>query len=100
MNRFLSTLGLCRRAVKLIHGFDAVCDEIKTKKSTVCGVVTASDISEKTFKEVNFICEKHGIKVFKSNADMDEIKTVLGKRTGVIAILDEGLFGSLSSLNK
>lgn len=98
MTRFLSTLGLCRRAGKLIYGFDPVCDEIKSEKSKVCGVALAKDISEKTLKEITFICEKYNVRLFKSDADMDEIKSVLGKRTGIIAILDEGLFGSLTML--
>lgn len=97
MKRFLSTLGLCRRAGKLIYGFDPVCEEIKKPKSKVCGVVAASDISEKTLKEIKFICDRYGIRLFSADADMEEIKAVLGKRTGVIAILDEGLFVSLSS---
>ena len=98
MTRFLSTLGLCRRAGKMIYGFDPVCDEIKSAKSKVCGVALAKDVSEKTLKEITFVCEKYGVKLFQSDADMDEIKAVLGKRTGIIAILDEGLFGSLTML--
>ena len=97
MNRFLGTLGICRKAGKLIFGFDAVCDEIKKPKSKVSGIVTAKDISAKTLKEIRFVCEKYGIKIYEADADMDEIKSVIGKRTGIIAILDEGLFASLSS---
>ncbi|MBQ8790696.1 MAG: ribosomal L7Ae/L30e/S12e/Gadd45 family protein [Ruminiclostridium sp.] len=98
MTRFLSTLGLCRRAGKLIYGFDPVCEEIKSPKSKVCGVALAKDISEKTLKEITFTCEKYGTALFKSDAGMDEIKSVLGKRTGIIAILDEGLYKSLTML--
>ena len=98
MTRFLSTLGLCRRAGKLIYGFDPVCEEIKSPKSKVCGVALAKDISEKTLKEITFTGEKYGTALFQSDAGMDEIKSVLGKRTGIIAILDEGLFRSLSRL--
>ena len=48
MNNILGTLGLCRRAGKLVFGFDAVADEVKNPKSKVYGVVLASDISEKS----------------------------------------------------
>ena len=98
MTKFLSTLGLCRRAGKLIYGFDPVCEEIKKPKSKVCGVALAKDVSEKTLKEIAFVCNKYGKPLFQSDADMDEIKSVLGKRTGIIAILDEGLFKSLTML--
>lgn len=99
-DRFLSTLGLCRRAGMLISGFDAVCDEIKKPKNSknrVYGVITASDISGKTLKEVKFVCDRYGVRLYSASANMEEIKSVLGKRTGIIAILDEGLFVSLSS---
>lgn len=95
-DKFLSTLGLCRKAGLMIFGFDAVCEEIKKPGNKVAGVVTASDLSEKTLKEVKFICDKYGVTVYTCAAGMDQIKSVLGKRTGVIAITDKGLFASLS----
>lgn len=98
MNKFLSTLGLCRRAGKLVYGFDAVCDEIKKKGSKVCGVFTARDLSEKTLKEVGFFCEKYSVPHIRTDIKMDEIKAALSVKTGIIAILDKGLFGSLSNL--
>lgn len=99
MNNILNTLGLCRRANKLVFGFDPVCDEIKKLKSQVAGVIVASDVSEKTKKEVDFICGKYKLTVVSIGATMDEIKAVLGKRTGIIAILDKGLFESISKAN-
>ena len=95
MTRFLSTLGLCRRAGKLIFGFDAVCEEIKKPDGKVSGVVAAKDLSQKSLKELRFICGKYGINVFVAEAEMEEIFSVIGKRTGIIAILDEGLYASL-----
>lgn len=96
MNNILGTLGLCRRAGKLVSGFDAVADEVKNPKSKVYGVILASDISEKTEKEVRFICGKFKVPVETVNATLDEIGGVMGKRTGVIAILDKGLFKSVT----
>ena len=98
MNRFLSTLGLCRRAGKLAYGFDEVCSLMK--KGSAYGVFTASDLSEKTFKEVRFFCEKHTVPLIKTDVTMDEISAVLTAKTGIIAILDKGLFDSLSNLYK
>ena len=56
---FLSTLGLCRKSGKLIHGFDPVCDELKNPRSKIAGVVIAKDVSEKTQKEMRFFCDKY-----------------------------------------
>lgn len=97
---FLSTLGLCRKSGRLIHGFDPVCEELKNPKSKIAGVIIASDVSDKTQKEMNFFCDKYSVKLSQCGCTMDEIKTVLGKRTGVLAVLDEGLYSSLTGGRK
>ncbi|MGN0610909.1 MAG: 50S ribosomal protein L7, partial [Ruminiclostridium sp.] len=56
---FLSTLGLCRKSGRLIHGFDPVCDELKKPANKIAGVIRAKDVSEKTGKERRFFCEKY-----------------------------------------
>lgn len=93
---FLSTLGLCGKSGKLIHGFDPVCDELKNPRSKIAGVVIAKDVSEKTQKEMRFFCDKYETALYVCENTMDEIKNVIGKRTGVLAVLDEGLFVSLT----
>lgn len=95
MKKTLSTLGLCRKAGKLVYGFDAVCEEIKKPGKKVAGVLIASDISAKSEKEVRFVCEKYSVVVLKAQLTMDEIKGVLTKRTGIIAFLDKGLFSAI-----
>ncbi|MBR5091756.1 MAG: ribosomal L7Ae/L30e/S12e/Gadd45 family protein [Ruminiclostridium sp.] len=95
MNNRLSTLGLCRRAGKLIYGFDAVIAEVKAPGSKVSGVLIAADLSEKTKKEVRYECGRADKPVTEIPETLDELKDVTGKRTGVIAVLDDGLYGSL-----
>lgn len=95
MKNALGTIGLCRRAGKLIFGFDAVKDEITKPNSKVSGVILADDLSEKTKKEVLFVCNKYGIDAYFPEITMDEIKGVIGKFTGILGILDEGLFRSI-----
>ena len=95
MNNRLSTLGLCIRAGKLVTGFDAVVEEIKSPKKNVCGVLIASDLSEKTKKEVRFECGRAEVTVTEIPETLDELKEITGKRTGVIAVLDAGLYGSV-----
>ncbi len=96
MTKFLSTLGLCKRAGKLVCGFDSVLEELKSPKSKAAGIVLACDVSEKTLKEAKYYGEKYGVPIFKSGHGMDEIKTVLNKKTGVLAVTDKGLFDLLS----
>lgn len=97
MNNILGTLGLCRRAGKTVFGFDAVIDELKSPKGKAYGVIMAADLSEKTKKEVLFYCGKYNVPAETVNATLDEIGSVMGKRTGVIAILDKGLFNSITN---
>jgi len=93
----IDTIGICRKAGKLIAGFDAVVGEMKKADGKVAGVVITRDLSEKSRKEINFHCGKFGKSVSVINADMTEIERVLGKKTGIMAILDEGLYNSITS---
>lgn len=95
----INTLGLCKKCGKLITGFDAVVDEMGKEKSRISGVLVASDISEKTLKELKFQSAKLSFSrpVIKINATMDELERVLSKRTGIIAVLDEGFFRSFAA---
>ncbi len=68
-------------------------------KSAVSGVVIADDLSEKTKKEVRFVCEKYNIEICAPGVTMDEIKGVIGKYTGILGILDDGLFRSITKLS-
>lgn len=89
----LSTICLCRRADKLVIGFDAVLGEIGSPRFG--GVIIAADVSAKTEKEVRFHAQRYGKEVLKAAFSMDEAQDVIGKRVGVFLITDEGLFGSV-----
>ena len=92
---------LCRRAGRLVIGFDAVVQELASPKSKAAGIVLASDVSPKTEKEIRFAADKRGTDVIRAGFTMDEAKNAVGKRAGIFLILDEGLYGSVrrSALN-
>lgn len=94
----LGSIGLCRRAGKLLTGFDAIVREMAdpAKKKKIAGVLVASDVSPKTKKEVLFHCGKHGVNSAETSATMAEIEGVLKKRTGILAITDEGFYKMLT----
>lgn len=100
LKRELGTLGLCRKAGKLIYGFDSVTDEIKKPRNKVGGVVLADDLSEKSKKEVRYVCDKYGVAVCLPNVTMEELKSVTGKHTGILAVLDEGLFRAITTTSE
>ncbi len=89
MSKFTDILGLCRRAGKLITGFDAVIDSVKNGK--VSAVIIAADLSPKTEKEIRFALNGKKIPLYKTNDTLDEINFALGRRTGVISVEDENL---------
>lgn len=80
-------LGLARRAGKLVYGFDATVSSIKEEKAQL--VVVACDISEKTEKNVRFEAVKKAIDVIKSSETIEDISRGIGKKAGVLAIIDK-----------
>ena len=95
MDKALSTICLCRRAGKLVIGFDAAVQELSSPKTKAAGFVLASDVSPKTEKEIRFAAEKRGREVLRGSFTMDEAEEAIGKRVGVFLILDTGLYGSV-----
>ena len=92
-DRILSTLGICRKAGKLVMGFDAVREA--TAAGQVYLIVLAGDLSEKSGKEISFQAAKKGTAILEVPFTMDDIKTRLGKRSGILGITDSGLAGTV-----
>lgn len=94
MNRFDSTLSLCMRAKRLTYGFDTV------KAAVECGEVflllTASDLSSKTVKEVRFLAEKRSIPWLPLPHTLEEMPKVIGRKTGVVGVTDQGFAAKLN----
>lgn len=94
----LSTLGLMKKVGCIVCGFDAVGREIKDPSSKICGVAVASDLSAKTLKELHYLKDKFRpeLQIVELQADMKQIESVIGKKTGIIAVTDEGFWKSLA----
>lgn len=90
----LSSLGLMRKVGCLVLGFDAVVREIKNPASKIQGILVASDLSDKTKKELEFVRDRHRheLEIVGLEADMSGIESVIGKRTGIIAVMDLGFW--------
>ena len=96
--KFLSTLGMCRKAGKLVMGFDAVARTIKSGKAGL--LVLAGDISPKSAKEITRLAETYQVKIARVETAMDDIKRIAGKKAGILAITDEGLAKSVAASSK
>lgn len=82
MNKIYSMLGIARKGGKISIGYDVTCLDVKDKKSIL--VLMATDASEKTKKNVKFICDKYETKYIEYGE-----KEILGKCLGrkVVSVL-------------
>lgn len=95
MNKVVQDISLCKRAGKLIMGFDVVKESLIDNSSKL--LVVANDISPKTLKEVIFLSEKYKVKLITINQTLDELWYILGKRVGVLSVIDEALSQKIQS---
>lgn len=93
MNKVLSAISLCKRAGKLLCGFDQVKDAVLAQKAVL--VLTAADLSEKSGRNIREVCTAKQITSVPIPATMDELWFAIGKRTGILAVTDAGLAGLL-----
>ena len=88
-NPALSMLGIARKSGNLSVGFEAVITAVKRKKAHL--VVIASDISEKTEKELRFHAKDTKTEIIRISQDIFEVSNAIGTKAGVISVDDEGL---------
>lgn len=88
----LPTLGLARRANLLAIGTEKVTDALKTGKARL--VVIASDISEKSEKELRYLANNK-VEILRISADLSTLSAAIGIRAGILAVTDSGLAGSI-----
>lgn len=87
-------LSMCRRAGKLTVGMDEVKNACRGKRAF--GVLVASDISQKSLKEVKFVCAMESVSLYDTEMTMDRIGDCLGKRFGIMAVTDSGFMKSMA----
>lgn len=85
--KFLSALGLCVRAGKVIFGVPQVCDAMrKGGKNSPVTVFEASDTSENTHKRISDKCTYYNIKHIKISIGGEELAAALGKTASLAAV--------------
>ena len=89
-------ISICRKAGRMAMGFDPALEAVTGGKAK--GVMTAQDISPKTYKEICFHCQKKQIPVCTLPLTQEQIGHAAGRRAAVIAILDKGFFDSIQKL--
>lgn len=84
---------------KVISGMDAVCESIKKYKAKL--VIVASDASEKTKKNIEYVCTKNGINIIQLST-IKELSHIIGKNNrAIICIIDQNFSdGILKKCNR
>ena len=77
--RFLSTLGLCVRAGKILFGLPSVHEAMQKKADSVVLVFEASDTSDNTHKKITDKCRFYGVRHVRVDVGGDELAHSLGK---------------------
>ncbi len=88
-NKALALLGFGTKAGKLSFGFSKATEALQKNKARL--VITASDVSPKTKKEITFYAEKKGIEILTlENTEIFELSNAVGHKCGIISVNDEG----------
>lgn len=86
--KWLNLLTICRKAGKLVMGFDPAKEEIIAGRAE--GIFIAEDASSKTKKEIVFFCTKQNVQVREVELKMEDIANAVGRKAGVLAVCDKG----------
>lgn len=96
-NKLISTIGLCRRAGKIIPGSDLVCKELRSGGISL--VLLASDASENTKKRITDKTTFYGKRLEILPITCAGLGTAIGKKSDVacVGITDENLASAVLS---
>jgi len=94
--RLSGFLGLCRKAGKLVFGFDMTVEAMQ--KGTAESVLISSDCSERTARNIKRIAEETGTEIYILPLTMDEISYAVAKRAGVLSVCDSGFSKKIKEL--
>ena len=92
---------LARKAGKLVAGADMVKEAVLTGRVGV--VFTCRDLAPRSRKEMRFVCSPgqgtpEGAQVIEIDVAMDELAVQIGRRSGILAVTDQGLEKNLTAL--
>ena len=95
-DKISGSLGLCRKAGKLLLGFDTVIEAIQKGEAVL--VLLAKDCSERTVRGVKTAADENGCETAALPLTMDERSFAVAKRAGVLAVCDSGFAKKFKTL--
>lgn len=97
--RFLTFLGLCRRAGKTVHGTPLVCEALAKRRPPYL-VLLSSGASAATAKRITDKCRFYRVPLLTVDADTERLARAVGKTCALaaIAVTDESFARELRKL--
>lgn len=88
-NKIYGLLGICAKAGDLVSGTDITIEIVEKKKAKL--VIVAKDCSEKTIKNMKFVCDKNNVPIHIFG-EIENLSKSIGKSNrGVIGIKNENI---------
>lgn len=94
-DKFLNLLGICRKAGKLTLGAIKTYELINSGKAEILFV--ASDLSEKTEKELKFTAKNYNVAVVRTDYSIETLSAAIGAPAGVLSVSDQGFATALKN---
>ncbi len=98
MNKFISMLGLARKAGKLAIGYDAVRESLFKHSARL--VIFTCDVSDRSFNKVKLQAMHNGLPFLKIREKMSTTEFMFGKKISVMSVNDDGFAKKLIKLEE
>lgn len=95
-NKVYGLLGICAKAGELVSGTDVTTESVEKKKTKL--VIVAEDCSEKTKKNIKFVCDKFNVPIQIYGSIEDISKSIGKKNRGIIGINNENLAREITKI--
>lgn len=90
IKQLLFSIGLARKAGKLISGTDFVCDAIR--KNKIFLVVCSDSVSDNTKKKLSDCCTYYRVALYFADASKEALGNAIGKSfTACVGVTDQNL---------
>lgn len=95
MDKLIGALSLCRKAGKLVMGFDPAAQSMA--KGRAAALLLAADLSEGSARRITRLAQAAGFSPLRLPLTQRQLLAVTPKPTGIFAVEDPGLAGLIAS---
>lgn len=90
----MALLGFASKAGKLSYGMNETKVSLEKGKSKL--VIVASDVSQKSQKEIKFFCSNKAVNVITLNdISIKAVSDAVGRKCGIISVNDDGFSNAI-----